>query len=71
MEKLLDEGSVAFPTADTELAVRASLFNAMVQRQSYREDLHSKAVQLAEMLRQNLNPSYKLLAARALFIFSV
>jgi ATP/maltotriose-dependent transcriptional regulator MalT/DNA-binding SARP family transcriptional activator len=71
VETLLDEGSVSFPTADTELAVRASLFNAMVQRQSYREDLHSKAVQLAEMLRQNLNPSYKLLAARALFVFSV
>jgi DNA-binding SARP family transcriptional activator len=71
VEKLLTEGSVAFPTPDIELAVRASLFNAMVQRQSYREDLHANAVQLAEMLRQNLNPNYKLLAARALFVFSV
>jgi pentatricopeptide repeat protein len=71
VEKLLDEGSVAFPTADAELAVRASLFYAMVQQQSYREDLYSKAVQLAEMLRQNLNPGYKLLAARALFVFNV
>ena len=71
VEKLLDEGRVVFPTADAELAVRASLFYAMVQQQSYREDLHSKAVQLAEMLRQNLNPGYKLLAARALFVFSI
>jgi LuxR family transcriptional regulator, maltose regulon positive regulatory protein len=71
VEKVLTEGRIAFPTPDIELAVRASLFNAMVQRQSYREDLHDMAGQLAEMLRQNLNPNYKLLAARALFVFSV
>jgi pentatricopeptide repeat protein len=71
LERLLNEGSVVFPKPDVELAVRASLFNAMVQRQSYREDLHSMAEQLAEMLRQNLDPNYRLLAARALFVFSV
>ena len=71
LERLLTEGSIAFPTKDTELAVRASLFNAMVQRQSHREDLHARAGQLAEMLREKLNPNYKLLAARALFVFSV
>ena len=71
LEGLLIGGCVAFPTPDIELAVRASLFNAMVQRQSYREDLHAMAAQLAEMLRQKLDPNYKLLAARALFVFSV
>src|SRR5262249_37070293 len=70
LEGLLTEGRIAFPTPDIELAVRASLFNAMVQRQSDRQDLHAKARQLAEMLRRNLNPDYKLLAARALFVFS-
>jgi pentatricopeptide repeat protein len=71
LEALLTEGRIAFPAPDIELAVRASVFNAMVQRQSYREDLHAMADQLADMLRQKLNPDYKLLAARALFVFSV
>jgi LuxR family transcriptional regulator, maltose regulon positive regulatory protein len=71
LEAILTEGRIVFPTPDIELAVRASLFNAMVQRQSYREDLRSRAEELAEMLRQNLNPNYILLAARALFVFSV
>jgi pentatricopeptide repeat protein len=71
LEVLLGEGGIVFPSPEFELAVRASLFNAMVQRQSHREDLHSMAEQLADMLRQKLNPNYKLLAARALFVFSV
>jgi LuxR family transcriptional regulator, maltose regulon positive regulatory protein len=69
LEMLLKRDDILFPSMDTELAVRASLFHAIVLRQSYREDLLDLAKQLAAMLRHDLDPNYKLLAARALLLY--
>src|SRR5439155_11528473 len=60
---------VALPSLNTELAVRASLFTAIVLRQSYREDIPHLARQLADMLHHDLDPNYKLLAARGIFVY--
>ncbi len=69
LEALLRRRDVALPSLDTELAVRASLFTAIVLRQTYREDIPHLARQLADMLRHDLDPNYKLLAARGLFLY--
>jgi hypothetical protein len=69
LEALLSRGDAALPSLDTELAVRASLFTAIVLRQSYREDIPHLAWQLAQMLRHDLDPNYKLLAARGIFVY--
>jgi LuxR family maltose regulon positive regulatory protein len=69
LEALLHRRDVALPSLNTELAVRASLFTAIVLRQTYREDIPHLARQLADMLRHDLDPNYKLLAARGIFVY--
>jgi len=69
LEAILNRRDVALPSLDTELAVRASLFTAIVLRQTYREDIPHLARQLADMLRHDLDPHYKLLAARGIFVY--
>ncbi len=69
LEALLSRRDVALPSLDTELAVRASLFTAIVLRQTYREDIPRLARQLADLLRHDLDPNYKLLAARGIFVY--
>jgi ATP/maltotriose-dependent transcriptional regulator MalT len=69
IEALLGRRDVALPTLDTELAVRASLFTAIVLRQTYREDIPHLARQLVDLLRYDLDPNYKLLAARGIFVY--
>jgi len=69
LEALLRRRDVALPSLNTELAVRASLFTAIVLRQTYREDIPHLARQLADMLRHDLDPNYKLLAARGIFVY--
>ena len=49
--------------------MRASLFTAIVLRQTYRADIPDFARQLADMLRHDLDPNYKLLAARGMFVY--
>ena len=49
--------------------MRASLFTAIVLRQTYREDIPRLARQLADLLRHDLDPNYKLLAARGIFVY--
>ena len=49
--------------------MRASLFTAIVLRQTYREDIPRLARQLADMLRHDLDPNYKLLAGRGIFVY--
>ena len=70
LEALLGRRDVALPSLDTELAVRASLFTAIVLRQTYREDIPRLARQLADLLRHDLDPNYKLLAARGIFVYA-
>lgn len=70
LEALLGRRDVALPSLDTELAVRASLFTAIVLRQTYREDIPRLARQLADLLRHDLDPNYKLLAGRGIFVYS-
>src|SRR5918999_3427784 len=70
LEALLRRRDAALPSLDTELAVRASLFTAIVLRQTYREDIPHLARQLADLLRHDLDPDYKLLAARGLFVYA-
>ena len=69
LEAILNRRNVALPSLNTELAVRASLFTAIVLRQTYREDIPLLARQLADLLRQDLDPNYKLLAARGIFVY--
>jgi pentatricopeptide repeat protein len=70
LETLMSPRDVALPSLDTELAVRASLFTAIVLRQTYREDIPHLARQLADLLRHDLDSDYKLLAARGLFVYA-
>ncbi|MGH8471197.1 MAG: hypothetical protein ACREVJ_01765, partial [Gammaproteobacteria bacterium] len=69
LEALLRRRDAPLPSLNTELAVRASLFTAIVLRQTYREDIPHLARQLADMLRHDLDPNYKLLAARGIFVY--
>jgi LuxR family maltose regulon positive regulatory protein len=69
LEAILNRRDVALPSLSTELAVRASLFTAIVLRQTYREDIPLLARQLADLLREDLDPNYKLLAARGIFVY--
>ena len=69
LEALLSRRDVELPSLNTELAVRASLFTAIVLRQTYRADIPDFARQLADMLRHDLDPNYKLLAARGIFVY--
>ncbi|MGH8532156.1 MAG: hypothetical protein ACREV1_05350 [Gammaproteobacteria bacterium] len=70
LEGLLKGGYHEVRTSNTDLAVRATLFAAIVYRQTYRDDIPVLARQLADLLRQeDLDPNYKLLAARGLFIY--
>ncbi len=56
--------------ANTELAAHASLFTAIVYRQTYREDIPELARQLCDLLRREcVDPNYQLLAARGLFTY--
>lgn len=70
LEALLSRRDILFPSSNTELAVRASLFAAIVYRQTYREDIPCLARQLGDMLRHDLDPNYKLWAATGIFIYS-
>ncbi len=69
VEALLRRGDLTLPSLNTELAVRASLFTAVLLRQTYREDIPHLARNLADMLCHDLDPNYQLLAARGLFIY--
>lgn len=69
VEVLLARLGKNFPTPHIELAVRASFFTAVIHRQTYRADIPELARQLVEMLRHDLDPNYKLLAARGVFVY--
>lgn len=69
LESLLSEPSVHFPSPNVELAVRASLFTAIIHRQTARDDIPRLAHRLAAMLRHDLDPNATLLAARGLFVY--
>jgi LuxR family transcriptional regulator, maltose regulon positive regulatory protein len=51
LDGLLNRADRLVPTANTELAVRASLFTAIVYRQTYRQDIPLLARQLCDLLR--------------------
>jgi hypothetical protein len=70
LEALLARPDAVLPSVDTELAVRASLFTAIVLRQTYRDDIPRLARQLVDLLRNDLDPNYKLLAARGIFVYA-
>lgn len=50
------------------MAVRAGFLTAIVHRQTYRADIPKLARQLADLLRLDFDPNYKLLAARGIFV---
>ncbi len=70
LQSVLSRPDVTLPSLDVELAVLASLFTAIVLRQPQRNDIPQLARRLAELLRNDLDPNYKLLAARGIFAYS-
>ncbi len=69
VEALLNRCDLTLPSLNTEFAVRASLFTAVILRQTYRDDIPQLARQLTDGLCDDLDPNYQLLAARGLFIY--
>lgn len=51
LEALLNRGDLVVPTTDTDLAIWAGLFTAIVHRQTYRDDIPVLARQLADIAR--------------------